>query len=137
MGAHLGQIRMGSAQLRPHEGVAMLGIERKGYTELEEWQSMLVVHAYAHFATSQLGPHWAIICSSRITKAADACSTLRRVRVSYGLSLTVLFPRTVFAQCGLHNAKTDLNSPLRYSPEIPVQPVLQTKRDLLHLIGEC
>jgi hypothetical protein len=64
-------------------GAAMLGTGRKGCTELEEWQSMLVVHACAHFATSQPGPHLATICSSRIAKAMDTCSTLGRARESY------------------------------------------------------
>ena len=66
----------GLAPLSPRADAAMLGTGKKGCTEPEESQSLLVVHTRACFATSQLGPHWTTRCSSEIAKAADACGTL-------------------------------------------------------------
>ena len=71
------------APLSPHADAAMLGTGKKGCTGPEESQSLLVVHAHARSATSQLGPHWTTKCSSRIAKAADVCGILRDAGESY------------------------------------------------------
>jgi hypothetical protein len=73
----------GLAPLSPRADAAMLGTGKKGCTEPEESQSLLVVHTRACFATSQLGPHWTTRCSSEIAKAADACGTLGDAGESY------------------------------------------------------
>jgi hypothetical protein len=74
--ARLGQMHVGRAQIRPRFGASVPGTGMGGYTGLEESQALPAMRARACFATLQLWPHWTTARSSKVSKAADTCSTL-------------------------------------------------------------
>jgi hypothetical protein len=101
--AHLGQMHIEHAQIRPCSGAAVPGMGMGGYTGLEELQTLLAMHTCACFTTLQLWPHWTIAHSSKVFKAVDMCSTFgtahlgaqgRVLHYTASLPLLVLLPTT-------------------------------------------